>query len=171
MTNPSLNLTQEEYIRLMKEANFRFEALVKKTHQDMLAAGWTPISVNHDELVYAKQACNTGRLTEVIIPRPAAQEKDKLNVIREALWEVFPNASIQMSSERYQEGKGSGIVAQIDGDFTFHFEDMAKLAAIFGTDRLDFRQTAAEAGYRYSSVTWDDGTSQKLFIDAYYEEV
>jgi hypothetical protein len=160
-----------EAVRLATEA---FEKKVKEDHENLIKAGYRLVETYQDERVYAAPTAytvkkgklmNTGHF-EVKIPYPHTVTLDHLrSALKERVGKIFPDARVSVSGDLKQKAE-----VEIEGDFVFKFTDMPLLAEALGTEKLSFRQTAAEEGYRYSSWTYDSGTSQKLFIDAVYLE-
>lgn len=146
-----------KFCEIVREATEKFEAEQKRVHDHLVFLGYEKIREAHGETVYR----SPGRKEEVIVPAPG-QHIPKSELIQSQLYELFPKASIEVSvSEQH-------VTARLEGEFIFRFQDMSKLAEIFGTDHINFRQEAGTEGYSYSSWTWDSGTEPQLYLEADY---
>jgi hypothetical protein len=79
-------------------------------------------------------------------------------------WECAPRCE-RLGPSSY--GPVTSFVAKATGAFTLKFQDMAKMAAIFGTESLDFGHDDGEPSCRWSSVTYESGTPGSFVVIAH----
>lgn len=61
------------------------------------------------------------------------------------------------------------FIAKATKSFTLKFQDMPKMAEIFGTEHLDFGHDEGEPSKRWSSVTYESGTPGSFVVIARVE--
>jgi hypothetical protein len=85
----------------------------------------------------------------VVPPSPRDLAREKAATLTTALNEAWPDGKWDVEPE------GEGFCAKATGTFKLRFQDMPRMAEIFGTESLDFGHIEQGPSYHYDSGCLD----------------